>query len=280
MKTKLLILSIAALCFSAAPAMATIYPTETTTFGTSWDGPGNSLQDVLDNITVNPDPPHTDPGDPGSGVWNSSVTTTTDAIMDSWDSYWEIAASGSSAVTFIIEISANDGINTFGVYDATDSTKLVEIFSGIETAGDKAQLSLLPGGGVVVAYWDPVLLTWSGGYTGTDFAGNLFGYYISQEDGSPTFYSDSSLNPSGDDQMKAYQGPGGDYVKLPGAIAGEWTPGEFVLAWEDLVYASSDMDYQDLVLMVESVIPIPVPAAVLLGILGLGVAGLKLRKYA
>jgi hypothetical protein len=32
--------------------------------------------------------------------------------------------------------------------------------------------------------------------------------------------------------------------------------------------------------MVESVVPIPLPGAVLLGILGLGVVGLKLRKYA
>ena len=41
-----------------------------------------------------------------------------------------------------------------------------------------------------------------------------------------------------------------------------------------------DADYQDMLALVEGVNPVPVPGAVLLGMLGLTAAGVKLRKYA
>jgi len=42
----------------------------------------------------------------------------------------------------------------------------------------------------------------------------------------------------------------------------------------------SDGDYQDMVVLIEGANPVPVPGAVLLGILGLGAVGVKLRKFA
>ena len=39
-------------------------------------------------------------------------------------------------------------------------------------------------------------------------------------------------------------------------------------------------DYQDMLVLIEGANPVPVPGAILLGILGLSVAGVKLRKYA
>jgi hypothetical protein len=50
----------------------------------------------------------------------------------------------------------------------------------------------------------------------------------------------------------------------------------YVIGFED----GSDWDFQDLVVEVTNVAPVPVPGAVLLGLLGLGAAGLKLRKHA
>jgi len=56
-------------------------------------------------------------------------------------------------------------------------------------------------------------------------------------------------------------------------------PAYHILAWEDLDARCTDGDYTDMVVMVESVM-VPVPGAILLGMLGLSVAGVKLRKYA
>ena len=42
----------------------------------------------------------------------------------------------------------------------------------------------------------------------------------------------------------------------------------------------TDGDHQDMVALIEGVNPVPVPGAILLGMLGLSVAGVKLRKRA
>ncbi len=52
----------------------------------------------------------------------------------------------------------------------------------------------------------------------------------------------------------------------------------YVIAWE--VENLGDWDYQDLVVQISNAAPVPVPGAVLLGMLGLGAAGLRLRKRA
>jgi len=258
MKTKLLILSIAVLCFSAAPAMAE-FP---------------FLQDILDNITVNPSSPHTDPlGPPGPpyspGTYLSSVNAATDMLPDGLDSYWSIGGTGGSLATIIIEVAGNKNSNVFGLYDASNSANKVQIFNGPAGVGSQALVSIMLDGSVILNFVD----------TGIDFASkNLFGYYMAGPGG--TFYSDSALNVGSGDQMVAYEGGLGDWVQIGGFAAGEWGANEYILGWEDLVWANSDKDYNDMVLMVESVSPVPVPGAVLLGILGLGVAGLKLRKYA
>lgn len=256
MKKAIYILVLSA--FVAAPAMAEMYPTYSPTFG---PGSGEkSLQTILNDITVvtasNP-----------SG--NSSVNTLTDAVREDYDSYWEMTASSGSIATFIIEITANSASLAFGLYDPTNIAEKAMIFAGGDTAGKTAKVEIRAGGWV---YVENVL-------TPVQLSSNLFGFYLGGNVGP--WYSDSSLNPNGSDQMLAYQGPNDDYVLLPGAgFAGEWTDNEFVLAWEDVLFASGDGDYNDLVLMIESVKPVPVPAAVLLGMIGMSVAGLKLRKRA
>jgi len=168
----------------------------------------------------------------------------------------------------IIEIAGYAGSNKFGVYDKTDTSKMVELFAGAAVAGAQATLSIKADGSVYV----------NGGDSTVDFAGNLFGFYLDSPDG--VFLSDTSKNADSLDHMFAYQGTDTDTVQLPGLAAGLWTDHEYVLAWEDLYATVSDKDYTDMVLMIESVIPVPVPGAVLLGFLGLSAAGLKLRKRA
>ena len=263
MKTKLLILSIAALCFTAAPAMAVIYPVYSPTFG---GGSGEAtLQQVLDNITTaSPNPGNT-----------SSVDVLHEAIVDSWDSYWDITAGSQSAATMIIELAGWDESNTFGVFDSANKATYVEIFDGdaIPGAGTGTASLMIDENGQVYLNNDD---------TGVTFTGDYFGFYLdaSTHYTGGLWYSDTSLNSDDMDHMYAYQGENIDTVKIANLDPGTWTDNEFVLAFEDKASDYSDGDYQDFVVMVESVLPVPVPAAVILGILGLGVAGLKLRKYA
>jgi len=261
MKTKLIILSIVAMCISTAPAIAG-----------PGGPPGAALQTVLNDITS----PY-----PGT----SSVDVTTDFVPDLGDSFWDITASGGSVATVIIELAAFKATNTFGVYDSADHTNFVQIFGGAATTGSQATLSLTSAGDVWLNHAD----------TGVDFAGANFGYYVDSSASAPAgsiMYSDTSKNADGFDHMYAYQGKS-DTVKIGVWDEGVWTSNEYVLAFEDLlaewivpgvataqVLGHSDWDYTDFVVMVESVNPVPVPGAVLLGILGLSAAGIKLRRFA
>lgn len=272
MKTKLIILSIAALCLLAASAVADPY----TIIETGANGE-DTLQDIFDKMTYGGD---------------SSVDVTYDAISDSLDSYWQTGATDMGSSTIIIEIAGNADENELGIYAYGDTSTSLKLFDAMATTGYKAGINYYDVDmEFLVTYYDA-----SGVQIGSQvnkvFGTNLFGFYLSNEEDNLIFYSDSALNDDGDNNMLAFQGVG-DSVDVTYSLntsgeaeqgkSSEWGPGEYILAWEDLPLpdnSDKEPDYNDLVLMVESLIPVPVPGAVLLGILGLGVAGWKLRKYA
>ena len=201
----------------------------------------------------------------------SSVNTLTDCIDDSSDSSWAISGSGLSGLTLIIELAGNASTNSFGVYDTANMDNKVELFDGAASAGNQVVMTILADGSVITN----VAVD-----SGVNFTGNNFGFYLDTASNG-TFYSDTPLNLDTTDHMLAYRGTG-DVVQLPGLAAGTWTPNEFVLAWEDVSGSrGADFDFNDFVVMVESVEPtvVPVPASIwLFSSALLGLVGVARRK--
>lgn len=211
---------------------------------------GSSLQNVLNNITV---------GGP------STVNVQTDQVVN--DEAWEISAASGSVATLIIEIAGFANTNAFGIYDVSNPANYVELFDGAAGAGSQAIVNIMATGEVRVNL--------SG--TGTFFADNAFGFYLDVPQAGERWSSDTALNSDGTDHMVAFAGNDTDVLALPGFAPGLWQSTEYILAFEDLANGG-DGDFNDFVVMVASVVPVPEPETLILFALALaGVVGLRRR---
>lgn len=198
--------------------------------------PANDLlQEVFDDITFDGD---------------SAVNAFTDMLSDDLDSYWSITDPQGIVVTLIIRLAGFGPKNNFGVYDATDPSKYVQMFDGSAMLGNQKILSIKSGGSVWLNNED----------TGVKFAGNLFGFYLDATHEYPDagfWYSDTSLNSDGFDHLLAYQGKN-DLIQLPAHEPKFWTSKQYILAFEDLI-EGGDKDFTDFVFLLESAVPMASP---------------------
>lgn len=237
-------------------------------YGSDHDGTG--LQSVL--------------AGPSSPYYNGNSIFTSGAGVDPYTQqvqtpYWSVNGLTGSVSTILLQIAGYAGQDTFGIFDPTNhQNKLVLFKSGMD--GDQVSLSTGPNG----QYW----LNFDKSTSVTFGATNKFGFFLTTPAGE-TFYSLPSLNEAGGTMyadgtphMVAFAGNGDDLKPMAGLNGGPWGLNEYILAWEDLPFGSSDLDYNDFLVMVESVHPVPEPAV--LGMFGLGLlaiamaAGLRRRR--
>ncbi len=193
--------------------------------------------------------------DGSSAIGPGVVDVNADQMADSTDSYWNFGGTSGSIQVILGEMSPNAGTNAFGLFSGAST---LEIFNGSDVAGYKAFVNYdAISNQIGVSIYDGVFLVRN---TVEAWAGNAFGFYL--DNGTDMLYSDSDLN-GGTDAMVAF-------LNVP-------QPGESVLAFEDGIAedGATNTDYNDFVVLVESVYPVSAPAT--LALLGLGLLGMGYR---
>ena len=172
------------------------------------------------------------------------------------DRYWTVSEGTTSGgwVSMIIQIAGLQGTNTFGIYDQADN--YYQLFDGAADFGHKAAItwSNTTGKMSYTLFTDEGFIFGQGGIE----MSQVFGFYLFN--GTDYLYSDYTKNADNIDYMVSYAGTGANGLSL----------GHWILAFEDTI--GGDRDFNDMVIMVESIQPIPEPTTMLLfgtGLLGL-----------
>lgn len=199
-----------------------------------------------------------------------------DAIDDQIsDALFTNTGIGASASTFIAEIAGFASKNKAGLYNPMTLQKAL-LYDGVNDDGDAAFLAFLGNGDLFVSTvgFDPKNTPPASANLYKGF-GNMFGFYLETPEGN-TFYSEDWRNPGGDPQALIYQGDNDTTIQLPNRAPGLFTDNEFIIAWEDKVFANSDQDFNDLVFSIESIEPKPVPEpGAIVGLLAIGSLGVS-----
>jgi len=157
---------------------------------------------------------------------------------------WTSSVSGNATFTLQIELAGNAAQNDIGIYNAGGPVNppLYLVFPGAATAGWFATCHFGPGGSLIVLLYDQnAVFQGQNNYSGVNR--NSFGFYLQGPGG--TFYSQDARNAGGFAQALTYLGTGQNF--------GDWWE-----CFEDLAVAQgSDQDFDDAVLLLQSVAPTP-----------------------
>lgn len=218
-----------------------------------------SLQQILNNIFS------------GGPIPNANTDQSSAAM-------WQETGSGTQVAAPVIQATYTSAGDAVGIFSGTDSSSLtlLDIFTSSATTGTTALITFNPDGTVSI-------LGGAGVNNVTNFSGinrGDFGFWLSPGAGT-TYYSADNLN--------APTAPSGNPVNLSGGQAfpagyttdarvlayNQGTTNKWALAFED----GTDFDYNDRVISVESIIPVPEPASVVLfgSLLILCATGLRRR---
>jgi len=181
------------------------------------------------------------------------------------DEIWTFGATGGGVARILFEFAGFASSNFFGIYDVTDPSRRLTIFTGPDGAG---------WGAAILMTGPTSFCSFSLSITSCrNFGSDRFGFFLTTPQNN-TFFSQTSLNGDGFDHMVAYQGGTGMTYG-----SRNWLPNEFILAWEDL-YGGGDKDYDDFAVMVESVVGVPEPGTLTLFGLGLLATAFGARRRA
>lgn len=157
---------------------------------------------------------------------------------------WSMTVSNNSTFTVQVELTGNAASNSIGIYNAAAAVPaLYQVFPGAAQSGWFAIASFrtAPVRAIVNLFDINAVLQGTTTYLGAD--GNNFGFYLSGLAG--TFYTQDARNAGSATQALAYAGTG--------ANAGTW-----FMCFEETPPSASDRDFDDSVLLLESVNPTPV----------------------
>jgi hypothetical protein len=184
--------------------------------------------------------------------------------------------------TFVIELAGFSETNQFGIYDGVDAANKAMIFDGAASPEDMALIQFYANGDIYVNFAKA-----ASGFS-SDFGFYVDVYEASVDAGGDadsatldyTLLSEDDKNKGGVAQAVVYQGDNETQMQIGALAPGLFTDDEFIIAFEGMRLDLTDDagNYDDLVVMVESITPIPAPGALLLAVFGLPMAGWVKRR--